>query len=232
MLKPVAICAAILMAMSAPAFAEEAAQGAPVADSAAAASAPAVSPPKTDIAAASANDDVPQAVKDACKGDYEKHCSMHAPESNEVRECMARAFEKLSDGCVTAILDSSLADQQQATVEDAKPQPAAHKVGSTATAKQKSRNDTRNLHASAKEPKPKTMLAETRAAKKKAQHAAAGNSRKQIAKADKAPGKRTYASVERRTKKKSVADYIKKGTGIANYYVSKYTRFALAKAFR
>ena len=72
--------------------------------------APPAAPPATD-AAAQANADVPQAVKDACQGDYEKFCSQHVPESDEVRVCMAESFGKLSEPCVTAILDSPLADE-------------------------------------------------------------------------------------------------------------------------
>ena len=68
--------------------------------------------------------EVPQAVKDACSGDYKQHCSAHAPESDGARDCMADVFGKLSDGCVSAILNSDLVDQQTAPANNA-PQVAA-----------------------------------------------------------------------------------------------------------
>lgn len=61
--------------------------------------------------------EIPQAVKDACSDDYKQHCSAHVPESDGARDCMADVFAKLSDGCVGAILDSHLADEQAAPVE-------------------------------------------------------------------------------------------------------------------
>ena len=62
--------------------------------------------------------EVPQAVKDACSGDYKQHCSKHAPESDGARDCMADVFGKLSDGCVSAILSSDLVDEQAAPSKD------------------------------------------------------------------------------------------------------------------
>lgn len=56
--------------------------------------------------------DIPQAVKDACSDDYQQHCSTHQPESGAARDCMADAFGKLSDKCVTAILNSDLVEEQ------------------------------------------------------------------------------------------------------------------------
>jgi hypothetical protein len=51
---------------------------------------------------------VSQAVKDACRGDYLTHCSQHEVGSEALRDCMADAFDKLSEPCVAAILDSEL----------------------------------------------------------------------------------------------------------------------------
>ncbi len=62
--------------------------------------------------------EVPQAVKDACSGDYKQHCSMHAPESDAARDCMADVFGKLSDGCVSAILNSDLVEEQADPAKD------------------------------------------------------------------------------------------------------------------
>lgn len=58
-------------------------------------------------------DEIPQAVKAACEGDYKANCAAHIPGTDEARACMATAFEKLSDPCVEAILNSSLVDEQQ-----------------------------------------------------------------------------------------------------------------------
>src|SRR5262245_58814151 len=49
---------------------------------------------------------VSQAVKDACRGDYQKYCSQHEVGSEALRGCMSDAFDKLSEPCVAAILDS------------------------------------------------------------------------------------------------------------------------------
>lgn len=51
---------------------------------------------------------ISQAVKDACRGDYLTHCSQHEVGSEALRDCMADAFDKLSEPCVAAILDSEL----------------------------------------------------------------------------------------------------------------------------
>jgi hypothetical protein len=51
---------------------------------------------------------ISQAVKDACRGDYLTHCSQHEVGSAALRDCMADAFDKLSEPCVAAILDSEL----------------------------------------------------------------------------------------------------------------------------
>lgn len=77
--------------------------------------------------------EVPQAVKDACSGDYQQHCKMHKPESDGARDCMAGVFDKLSDPCVTAILNSDLVEEQARTAEQKasapeKPQRVADSV--------------------------------------------------------------------------------------------------------
>ena len=102
MLKSIAICAALTLALISPATAQDVSQSVEPATAAAAAG------------------EVPQAVKDACKDDYETHCSAHAPESATARDCMAHAFEHLSDPCVTAILDSPLVEQEQQRVANAR----------------------------------------------------------------------------------------------------------------
>jgi len=52
--------------------------------------------------------EIPQAVKNACSADYKKLCMKHEPGSNAGRDCMADAFDRLSDPCVNAILNSDL----------------------------------------------------------------------------------------------------------------------------
>jgi hypothetical protein len=64
---------------------------------------------------------VSQAVKDACRGDYLKHCSQHEVGSEALRDCMADAFDKLSEPCVAAILDSEM-QKKQAEQDQARPQ--------------------------------------------------------------------------------------------------------------
>ena len=63
---------------------------------------------------------VSQAVKDACRGDYHAHCSQHAVESKELRDCMAEAFDKLSEPCVSAIMDAEM-QKAEAQQDDARP---------------------------------------------------------------------------------------------------------------
>ena len=126
MFKTFAISVAIALALMSPATAEDVLQ--------------------TAEAPASAGQ-VPQAVKDACAGDYEKHCKKHDPESTAAHDCMAHAFEKLSDPCVTAILDSPLVEEAQQQVANARESEApkataakrkAHKANAaTRTAKAK-----------------------------------------------------------------------------------------------
>ena len=56
--------------------------------------------------------DIPQAVKIACSNDYHKHCIKHVPGSDAGRECMADVFEKLSETCVAAIMNSDLVGEE------------------------------------------------------------------------------------------------------------------------
>jgi len=63
---------------------------------------------------------VSQAVKAACRGDYLTHCSQHEVGSEAVRDCMADAFDKLSEPCVAAILDSE-AQRDHAQQDEARP---------------------------------------------------------------------------------------------------------------
>ncbi len=122
MLKTIAICATLTLTTVTPATAQGVSQSG---------DAPAVT---------AAAGEVPQGVKDACLGDYEKHCKKHDPESTAAHDCMAHAFEKLSDPCVTAILDSPLVEQEQqrlaASARDSAEGPDAPKTtGTKRTAK-------------------------------------------------------------------------------------------------
>jgi hypothetical protein len=56
--------------------------------------------------------DIPKAVKVACSNDYQKHCIKHVPGSDAGRECMADVFEKLSETCVAAIMNSDLVGEE------------------------------------------------------------------------------------------------------------------------
>lgn len=179
---------------------------------------------------AAAPDDVPQSVKDACRGDYEKFCSQHEPGSAEVRVCMAGAFEKLSDTCVTAILDSPLADQAAEQVEaareaatEAQPDSAASGEGAVSP-RFKRATRTARVHPSYSQKmtqqSKRTPYAKVSVRLNRARPAAHKNVR--------------YAAYRARKSKvrRSVTGYIRRGTSIANYYVAKYTRVGLTRAFR
>jgi hypothetical protein len=56
--------------------------------------------------------DIPEAVKVACSNDCQKHCIKHEPGSDSGRECMADVFEKLSETCVAAIMNSDLVGEE------------------------------------------------------------------------------------------------------------------------
>lgn len=212
MFKSIATCTALALAFLSPAMAEDTLQSADA------------------TATAAAAGEVPQAVKDACKDDYEKHCKKHEPESAAARECMAGAFEKLSDPCVTAILDSPLVEQAQQQLANA-PANDGNSAEGTDTSATKPAAATRtmqrnghNVRGTASAHKIRDPDIEPATHTAKARHAA--------------PAK--YASVKSKRRiahhasgpRKSVAGYVRRGTGIANYYVAKYTRFAFAKGFR
>lgn len=197
MTKSIPLYAAVLLAIAVPASAEELPQTAAVETM-----------------------EIPQVVKDACKNDYDRNCSAHVPGTPAARECMVRAFEKLSDGCVAAILDSTLAET--AVQDVAKAQNAAHAA---------------SADAHTDESKPKAHVAaesQTIAIAKHEVRTAQARPAKRIAKGPRDKHERTYvtfAARHRAPARRSVAGYVRRGTGIADYYVSKYTRFALAKVF-
>ncbi len=190
MLKLIVVCATLALAFASPATAEDATQS-------------------QQAAAATPASEVPQAVKDACKDDYEKHCNRHAPESAAAHDCMAHAFEKLSDPCVTAILDSPLAEQEQQRLANAQ---ASERNGAEAP---KTTAPKRVHEAQAAKSATRTAKARHAAASKNS----ASNTARHVAHRQVGP-------------RRSVASHIRRGTGIANHYVAKYTRFAFAKAFR
>ena len=191
MFKTFAISVAIALALMSPATAEDVLQ--------------------TAEAPASAGQ-VPQAVKDACAGDYEKHCKKHDPESTAAHDCMAHAFETLSDPCVTAILDSPLVEEAQQQVANARESEAPK--------------------ATAAKRKAHKANAATRTAK--AKHAAGSqNSAGKYSVSQSSASKTTRRFAQRQKgPRRSVTAHIRRGTGIASRYVAKYTRFAFAKAFR
>lgn len=146
--------------------------------------------------------EIPQAVKDACSGDYQKHCHMHKPDSDGARNCMAGAFDKLSDPCVSAILNSDLVDQETPPTETAET-PKAETHAATAPVHSGKVKKVRRA-----EKRHKTRVAQS--------HRSKGAHRTRVA-------HRGHVSGPNK-----VARYINRGTRIANFYVSK----ALAKAFR
>jgi type IV secretory pathway TrbL component len=159
------------------------------------------------FAVAVSADPIPQAVKDACEGDFKTHCAAHTPETDAARECMAGAFEKLSDPCVEAILSSSLVEEQQ------------KKMAQAAGA------------AQAPAPAPQAAEAKTTyepiVSTKQRKRQAAWSGKKRSAAVSKA---RQRAAHSRRgyRKPRTVAGYIRRGTRIANFYTSR----ALARIFR
>jgi hypothetical protein len=69
---------------------------------------------------AQAGSPVSQAVKDACRGDYKAYCSQHEVGSQALRDCMSDAFDKLSEPCVSAIMDAEM-ERRQAQQDEAQP---------------------------------------------------------------------------------------------------------------
>lgn len=147
------------------------------------------------VPAAAAAQEIPQAVKDACSGDYQKHCLMHDPGTDGARECMAGVFGQLSDPCVSAILSSDLVDDPGAGEQ--------HREQVAATAAP--RRDA-----------------------SKAQQQANGQKKLKKRKKQRAQAHRRRVAKRRVRGPKRIGQYIRRGTRIANRYVSR----ALAKAFR
>jgi hypothetical protein len=188
--------------------------------------------------AAQGNADVPQSVKDACQPDYEKFCKQHAPESPEVRVCMAGAFENLSDTCVTAILDSPLADQAAQQVEAARSEAdketaaegsaeEASAAKQTATASHVQPRKAHARKAQAAHHRPAHTAQAKRPTHTKVKVAV------RLARVRPAAHKgERYAAYRGSKPRRSVSGYIRRGTSIANYYVAKYARIGFARAYR
>ena len=115
---------------------------------------------------------------------------------------MAHAFEKLSDPCVTAILDSPLVEEHQQQVAASARDSAEGPDG------------------------PKTAATKRTA---KARHAAASKNSAGKNSASKTTRRLAH---RQNGPRRSVTAHIRRGTGIASRYVAKYTRLAFAKAFR
>ncbi|MBU2582340.1 MAG: hypothetical protein KJ622_11545, partial [Alphaproteobacteria bacterium] len=56
---------------------------------------------------------VSSAVKYACMGDYFSYCSDHAPGSSGVKQCMRANGNKLSKGCVRALVKAGMVSQSE-----------------------------------------------------------------------------------------------------------------------
>lgn len=158
---------------------------------------------------AAAAGEIPEAVKIACSGDYEKHCHMHEPLSEGARECMAGVFERLSEPCVSAILDSDLVGGETAGAEHTHAIDTAAAPSSPAAAR-----TARAERSPKRSAKRKAKLAAKRAAKRTAKKRAS-KQRRRLAR------NRSYRA-------KRVARHIRRGTRIARSHVSR----ALARAFR
>ena len=93
--------------------------------------------------------DIPDAVKAACSNDYQKHCIKHEPGSDAGRECMADVFEKLSETCVAAIMNSDLVGEEpkgatgeSAVAETATPPVPGRRVATSPAARTATRANT------------------------------------------------------------------------------------------
>jgi hypothetical protein len=144
---------------------------------------------------------------------------------------MAESFGKLSEPCVTAILDSPLADE------------AAQQVEAARAAETEAQSDRDALgEKAAVAPKPARSKRVARVQAPALRHSAAAQHAKRtshvkvsvrLSRARPAAHKHTrYAAYRASKPRRSVAGYIKRGTSIANYYVGKYTRIGFTKAFR
>lgn len=57
------------------------------------------------VAATAAHAEVNEAVKNACRDDYHKHCDKLEVGSPELRACMKSKATELSQGCLQALVD-------------------------------------------------------------------------------------------------------------------------------
>lgn len=170
--------------------------------------------------------EVPEAVRLACSNDYQKHCIKHQPGSEAGRECMADVFEKLSDGCVNAIMSSNLVDDGPEPAAEDKSQVAetaapATKTRQAAKKTRRTSNRTRRVAKSRKKRRVRTAR-NTRNYRVRSRRNDARKFRR-----------RGYASRKsRRTRYASgggrIGRRISRGLRIADRHVSR----ALARAFR
>lgn len=58
------------------------------------------------LAATGARAEVNDAVRNACRADYHKHCENLAVGSPELRACMKSKATELSQGCLQALVDN------------------------------------------------------------------------------------------------------------------------------
>jgi hypothetical protein len=58
------------------------------------------------IAAVSPAEAINPQVRNACAGDYLSNCSKYKPESAETRRCMRAVGQRLSKGCITALVSA------------------------------------------------------------------------------------------------------------------------------
>lgn len=78
-------------------------------------------------------------VKNACRSDYFKHCSMHAVGTPGLRQCMRQVGERLSNPCLIALFEAgeiSKADIEQNQKSSATKTPV-QQAGNAANAKDK-----------------------------------------------------------------------------------------------
>ncbi|WP_072391674.1 hypothetical protein [Hyphomicrobium sp. CS1GBMeth3] len=64
------------------------------------------------LAGGSALADVNEAVKNACRNDYHKHCDNLAVGSDELRACMRGKATELSKECLTALVEHKEVTQE------------------------------------------------------------------------------------------------------------------------
>lgn len=148
-------------------------------------------------------DEIPEAVKTACRGDYIQYCSDHTPGTPRASDCMADAFDRLSDTCVSAILSSDLVGGPE--VEEVTPAAAP--------------------------PAAVTAKSKRRTASKRAKTRKAAKSRSLKRNRRTVPAKRARRYAKPRSRKariRRVHRKIKRGLRIADRAVSR----ALRRAFR